>query len=159
MAQQSYILAELDKDDIVWLLESGTKTSIPDGTTIIAENQPTEAFYVVIDGQFEIRISALNNQTLTYAGPAEVLGEMSFVDNRPPSATVVADGDATVLTIPREALREKIDTDDAFAKRFYRALAIFMADRLRDTLSPERDTRPEVQSDTLDKIMAYLRAM
>jgi hypothetical protein len=64
-----------------------------------------------------------------------------------------------VLIIPKTALHKKIETDDAFAKRFYRALAIFMADRLRDTLNPGENTRPAPDPERLDKILGYLRAM
>lgn len=159
MAQQCYILAELANEDIVWLMDVGTKQTIPTGEAILTEGTPSDAFYIVIEGEFAIQISALNNQAVAHAGPAEVLGEMSFVDNRPPSATVVADGTADVLVVPRTHLHEKIETDDAFAKRFYRALAIFMADRLRDTLNPGVDTRPIPDPDRLEKILGYLRAM
>lgn len=159
MTQQCYILAELSNEDIVWLMDVGAKTSIPSGTSIITEGMQTDAFYIVIDGRFDIQISALNNQTVAHAGPAEVLGEMSFVDNRPPSATVVANGDATALVIPREALHEKIDIDDAFAKRFYRALSIFMADRLRETLNPGAKSEANVDNGRIEKILGYLRAM
>ena len=159
MAQQCYILSELANEDIVWLMDAGTKQTIPSNTAILTEGTPSDAFYIVIDGRFAIQISALNNQAVAHAGPAEVLGELSFVDNRPPSATVVADGDADVLVIPRTALHNKIETDDAFAKRFYRALSIFMADRLRDTLNPGANERPTPDPERLEKILGYLRAM
>lgn len=159
MAYQCYILSELTNEDIVWLMDVGKKQTIPAGTTILTEGTPTESFYIVIEGAFAVQLSALNNQSVAHVGPAEVLGEMSFVDNRPPSATVVADGDADVLTIPRTVLHTKIETNDAFAKRFYRALAIFMADRLRDTLNPGVDTRPAPDPERLEKILGYLRAL
>lgn len=159
MAQQCYILSELANEDIVWLMDIGKKETIPAGTAILTEGVPSDAFYIVIEGTFAVQLSALGNQSVAHAGPAEVLGELSFVDNRPPSATVVADVDADVLIIPRTALHTKTESDDAFAKRFYRALAIFMADRLRDTLNPGVDTRPQSDPERLEKILGYLRAL
>ena len=53
---------------------------------------------------------------------------------RPPSATVAALGDVQVLRLEREAVVARLETDEAFAARFYRAIAIFLADRLRDTV-------------------------
>ena len=41
--------------------------------------------------------------------------------------------DATVFAIPQEALRSKLKTDTGFAARFYRALCIFLANRLSRT--------------------------
>jgi CRP-like cAMP-binding protein len=59
---------------------------------------------------------------------------MSFVDNRPPSATVYALEKSVVLAIPRAALLARLNTDPSFAARFYRALSVFLSDRLRHTV-------------------------
>ena len=157
MAHQSYILSALAKEDIAWLAEAGTKKTISKGTAILTEGTTSDFLYIVINGSFAIQIDALNNQTIAHTGPAEVLGEMSFVDNLPPSATVVADADCQVLVIPRKVLREKIETDDAFGKHFYRALAISMADRLRETLNPGGHISPSTDHGRLDEILGDLR--
>jgi hypothetical protein len=39
------------------------------------------------------------------------------------------------MAIPREELTLKLQQDVGFASRFYRALAIFLSDRLRGTIS------------------------
>jgi hypothetical protein len=44
---------------------------------------------------------------------------------------VTASETATVLAIPRERLEPHLKTDTGFAARFYRALGIFLASRLR----------------------------
>jgi hypothetical protein len=44
---------------------------------------------------------------------------------------VTASGEGLALFIDKEALTHKIEADAAFGSRFYRALAIFLADRLR----------------------------
>jgi CRP/FNR family transcriptional regulator, cyclic AMP receptor protein len=66
-------------------------------------------------------------------GAGEVVGGIAFVDSAPPSATVMAAGDASVLALPHTLLRQRLAEDAPFAARFYRALAIFLADRLRAT--------------------------
>ena len=40
-----------------------------------------------------------------------------------------------VLALRRTVLQQKLDQDTGFAARFYRALAIFLSDRLRATVS------------------------
>ena len=59
------------------------------------------------------------------------MGEISFVDSRPPSASVKATVDSQVLAVPKAALRAKLQKDLGFASRFYLSLATFLADRLR----------------------------
>ena len=68
---------------------------------------------------------------MTLLKSGEVVGEMSFVDSARPSATVLANGDAMVLELPKPDLEAKIAADTGFGMRFYRALALFLADRLR----------------------------
>jgi CRP-like cAMP-binding protein len=58
---------------------------------------------------------------------------MSFVDSRPPSATVKAVEDSRVLAIPRQKLSARLEQEQGFAGRFYQSLAVFLADRLRST--------------------------
>src|SRR4029079_8014753 len=64
----------------------------------------------------------------------EIVGEISFVDSAPPSATVAAIGECLALFLDRESVLNKLERDVGFASRFYRSLAIFLADRLRDTV-------------------------
>ena len=77
---------------------------------------------------------------------------MSLVNARPPSASVVAIEDSHLLVVTREALTKHLSRDDAFAARFYRGLAVFLADRLRATTSHlgygkgDEDARAEAQA-------------
>jgi CRP-like cAMP-binding protein len=62
----------------------------------------------------------------------EIVGEMSMVDSAPPSADVRADGDCLILALDKTVLLRKLTTDTGFGSRFYKALAVFLADRLRE---------------------------
>lgn len=57
---------------------------------------------------------------------------MSFVDSRPPSATVRAVEDSTVFAVSKAALNAKLAADLGFAARFYRALAIYLSTTVRE---------------------------
>jgi CRP/FNR family transcriptional regulator, cyclic AMP receptor protein len=43
--------------------------------------------------------------------------------------------DSMVFSIPRQQLIRKMEQDTAFAAHFYRAIALFMADRMRSTVA------------------------
>ena len=43
--------------------------------------------------------------------------------------------DSVVLAIPRDQLSTKLDRDPSFAAHFYRALGVFLATRLRNTMA------------------------
>ena len=79
-------------------------------------------------------------------------GEMSFVDSAPPSATVRAVEAGRALVITKAALTAKLKSDVAFASRFYHALAVFLADRLRGTV--RRFGYGDTKSLSGDQVMA-----
>src|SRR5208282_2525140 len=128
MRKALYILGILDDGDVSGLATTGKAQSISAGTVIIQQGVPMDSVFIVIDGQLQVYSGSVEIAKLL-AG--EIVGEISFVDSRPPSASVKATVDSQVLAIPKAALRSKLQKDLGFASRFYLALATFLADRLR----------------------------
>jgi CRP-like cAMP-binding protein len=86
---------------------------------------------------------------------------MSFVDARPPSATVKAAEDSTVFALSKALLTRKLAADSGFAARFYRALAIYLSTTVRERhrdLAPgaegedEEDDADELDPNVLDGV-------
>ena len=130
MRKVLYILGGLEDSDLQWLIDAGTATSVAGGTLLIEEGVSVDKLYIVIDGELSVR---KGDHELARLGSGEVVGEMSLLDSRPPSATVSALEDAVVHAIPHSALRSKLTSDPTFASRFYKALCIFLANRLNRT--------------------------
>lgn len=133
MRKVLYLLGQLSDVDVEWLIAKGKKERIPAGTVLIHEGRPINALYILLDGSLQATGTALGTDKPLRLGCGEVVGEVSFVDSRPPTATVSAETDAVVLAIPRPLLNEHLERSPEFAARFYRALAVFLAHRLRDT--------------------------
>jgi CRP/FNR family cyclic AMP-dependent transcriptional regulator len=88
------------------------------------------------------------------------VGEISFVDARPPVASVRAEVESMAGAIPRSALAKKLQEDVGFAARFYQSVAVFLADRLRKTtgsLGTEEPQLDESIEDT-DELAPHLMA-
>lgn len=132
MRKALFMLGMLDDSDIDWMIATGKRQKIPAGTTLIKEGQDIDSVYVVVDGAFAVRVSALGGKDIAQLRTGEIVGEMSFVDSRPPSASVVALEDSVVLAISKTSLHERL-RDPWFAARFYRWLAVFLAHRMRNT--------------------------
>jgi CRP-like cAMP-binding protein len=143
-----YILGELDDADAEWLIHAGRVIDVPDGQAIIREGEPIDSIYFVTGGSFRVTTRS-SVDDVAHIGVGEVLGEVSYVDRRPPTATVTAEQDGRVLAIPRAALTEKLTADPGFAARFYKAIATFLADRLRSTLR-QLGASPADEDDDLD---------
>jgi len=143
MKKVLFILGELDDDDIDWILETSKHKELPIGTVLIQQGQPIDVVYILLEGELSVTTTAADSREIASLFSGEVVGEMSFIDTRPPSATVTAKTEALVLCIPRSQLAIKLKQDVGFASRFYRALAIFLSERLRLAVHLIGNSNPE----------------
>jgi CRP-like cAMP-binding protein len=130
MRKALYLLGILDDVDIEWLAEHGTMRLIETGSVLIEEKHPIDSLYILLEGQLSVTVGGPQGTHIANLHPGEIVGEISFVDTRPPSASVVAVRDSQILALSREALQRKLARDHGFAERFYRSIAKFLADRL-----------------------------
>jgi extracellular factor (EF) 3-hydroxypalmitic acid methyl ester biosynthesis protein len=70
---------------------------------------------------------------LAILGPGESFGEMSFVDDAPTSARVVAHTAVKLRVIDLGVVDNLSEVDPSFGSRLYRSLAAILAERLRIT--------------------------
>lgn len=163
MRKSLVLLGILDDTDVEWMIRVGSKRSIPAGTTLIHEGKTIDSLFIVLQGAFEITIAAQKGKVIANLMPGEILGEMSFIDSRPPSATVTASQDSLVLDIGRAEVNERLQEELAFQGRFYRSLAVLLSLRLRDTvatfgygkqprLDEKIDDGDEISEDILDAV-------
>lgn len=131
MRKVLFLFGQLSDGDVEWLFAHGLKQRVPAGTVLIRQGQHIETLYVLVEGVLEVSGPQIGEPISL--GYGEVVGEVSLLDSRPTTATVRAMTDALVLALPRSALSDKLAQDAPFAARFYRALAMFLAHRLRGT--------------------------
>jgi bacteriocin-type transport-associated protein len=134
MKKVFFLLGELDDDDIDWMVSTGIREEVTAGTVLIQEGKPIDTLLILLDGTLSVSVSALEGKTIARLTSGAVVGEMSFADARPPSATVQAVETSLILSIPRQSLLDKLQEDQGFASRFYRAIAVFLSTRLRGTV-------------------------
>jgi CRP-like cAMP-binding protein len=165
MRKALYLMGNLEDVDIEWMADHGVQQLIAPGTVLIQEGEAIDSIYILLDGALSVRTVAMEGEEIASLFSGEIVGEISFVDSHPPSASVIAVQDSHVLGVSRQMLTDKLATDKAFAARFYRALAVFLADRLRGTVgrlgygSNQQDADPDQLDDSsMDEIsLAALR--
>jgi CRP/FNR family transcriptional regulator, cyclic AMP receptor protein len=161
MRKVLYIFGLLTDADVEWIALTGMRRRVRAGEALIEEGRRIDSVIFLLQG--ELLVSARAAGEITRLGVGEIVGEMSFVDSAPPTATVTAVGECLALFLDREAVLKKLQTDSAFGCRFYRALAIFLADRLRDNvrrlgygnmreLATQTVTKDELDMDILDTV-------
>jgi CRP-like cAMP-binding protein len=132
MRKVLYILSRLSDEDVDWISQTGRRTRHAPGEILIRQGVQIDSLMFVLDGRVSVEVAGVGQ--VASLGSGEMLGEMSLVDESPPSATVVVVEPANVLHLDRHVLNARIDRDPAFAARLYRAIAMFLSVRMRSTV-------------------------
>ncbi len=98
---------------------------------LIQEGERSTAMYLLQSGQLVVTKKKQGSEDIQlgfiYSG--ELVGEMSFLDNEPRSATVRAVSDCEVIEIPNALMEKVIDNQPAW----FRTLLRTLTERLRKT--------------------------
>ena len=158
MRKVLFIFSVLSDTDVEWLGRAGERIQLDPGTEVVPLGARIDHLYFVLDGQLAVITPSGERLRLLESG--EVIGEMSLVDPAPTGVSVSAVTEATLLRIPDAVLRDKLASDMGFAARFYRALCVFLADRMRHTTQrlgygnapDDPHARDELNEDLLDNV-------
>ena len=135
MRKAMQLFGVLNDLDVGWIGQVSTVQTLAPGELLIKEQVATQSLYILLEGQLSVFLQAARDQEVAKLQSGEIVGEISFVDPRPPLASVRALQTSIVLKLDRATLTEHLEEDTAFAARFYRAIASFLASRLYVTTS------------------------
>lgn len=133
MRKVLFLFGQLNDDDVEWMMRAGKKHFVKGGGVLIRQGVEIDALFILLEGHLSVWLSTRGTEReIARLNAGEIVGEMSFVDARPPSATVKALEDSSVYALPRSVLNAKLATDLGFAARFYKALAIYLSSTVRE---------------------------
>lgn len=135
MKRVLFVLGHLSDNDIEWMIENGAKHYLSKGDYLVQQGEPVEDIYIVLSGSLNIFSEDSPNVNIATIGSGEIIGEMSFLDERPPSVSVMATEEVSVYRISLERVKQYMEVNTRFAARFYYSIALFLSDRLRKTTS------------------------
>jgi CRP-like cAMP-binding protein len=123
----------LPRAAIDWISVHADKRGVPASGVLVSEGANAGDIYFVAAGTFEVKVADQRGgqQKISQLGRGAVIGEMSWLDGGPASATIEALEASEVLAINGAALDAKIAADPVFGSAFYRALAQEAFVRLR----------------------------
>ncbi len=125
------LLSILEEGDLGWIFEAARERKVAAGEVIVKEGTRGEYVYLVLDGLFAVLSAGAGGREIARLGPGEIFGELSFLDERPTSATITALEDSSVLAIAQADLDAELPQDSGLSARIYKALAVIVAGRLR----------------------------
>lgn len=134
MRKALFFLGILNDSDLDWMIAEGKKLEVAGGSHLIQQGTAIDSMFIILNGLFVVSMSSAPEKAIAQLRCGDVVGEISFLDSRPPSASVRAVEKSCVLAISKKRLSDKLQSDPAFGARFYHALGVFLADRLRSTV-------------------------
>jgi hypothetical protein len=113
-----------DAEGFIRVTGRSKEVAHPDGKTVLEEDQSAVGFHLILSGEAEARHGGSVVNTM---GPGDYFGEMSLIDGKPRSASVVAKGDLRTLAFPSWNFGRLLDENPDIMK----ALLVVMSDRIR----------------------------
>jgi CRP/FNR family cyclic AMP-dependent transcriptional regulator len=133
--QQSKVFAGLDRERLETIERSGSTAEFRPGDLVIEEGQPNDQLFVVLRGELEVFLpktdQRLTKVSIAPVGPGDCIGEYSFFDDKPASASVVATTQAHVFKISQAEFQMILDSDANVGQVIYRNLLRLLVKRLR----------------------------
>jgi CRP-like cAMP-binding protein/SAM-dependent methyltransferase len=133
----------LDDKSVDWVINNSTEHRIDANEVLIREGTQIGSMYIVTEGLLGAYASG---KQIGIAGPGTVVGEMSFVDQDPTAASMVALEQTHLLELSRDKVAVHVADDPLFAADFFRAIAVTLSQRLR-VLSQNRTGRTFTRAD------------
>ena len=88
MKKVLYLMGEFSDADVDWMLEAGKKQQLAAKETLIVEGKPIPGLYIILSGTLEVsQMANGKKRVLREIGCGEIVGEISFVEASPPTAT------------------------------------------------------------------------
>jgi len=107
--------------------DKASRVNFKAGETIVERGRRTHGVYLLLKGTASVHIPA--HTATKVIGAGEICGELSFLDELPASASVIADGAVEAYYLDRPALTSLFELFPHLASRFYRSLATNLSRR------------------------------
>jgi CRP-like cAMP-binding protein len=125
-------LIYLTANDWALIADKAARVSFKPGAIIIQRGKRTHGIYLLLKGTATAQIPS--KVPFPAIGPGEICGELSFLDELPASANVVAQAEVEAYYLDRLTLQSLFELFPHLASRFYQSLASNLARRLRDLI-------------------------
>ncbi len=107
--------------DLRKLIEIGHRRQIKESEILFHENEPGDAFYLILSGKVEVFVAKINKH-LTTLGKAQFFGELALMLAIPRTATVRALEDTTLFVINNQSFEQLLKGNSQLAEEIINEL-------------------------------------
>jgi extracellular factor (EF) 3-hydroxypalmitic acid methyl ester biosynthesis protein len=126
-------LVYLTANDWTLIADKATRMSFKAGDTIVSRGKRTHGLYLLLKGSASVQIPSQG--TAPAIGVGQVCGEISFLDELPATANVVAEEAVEAYYLDRATLQTLFELFPHLGSRFYQSLASSLSRRLRELIT------------------------
>jgi CRP-like cAMP-binding protein len=118
-------------------LTSGAHAQCPKGRTLLAEDAPSTACYLTMNGAVEqVLVRGDRRIRVALAGPGKAFGYQGLIDGGPSPVTAVTRERTLLLVLPRDRFDQLFAGEDAVSRVFLDVIRRDLLATLRQTLRP-----------------------
>jgi len=121
------LFSDVHADDVQELLQRCDRRDIATGEHLLSPGEKNEHVYIVLSGSLSVHVGSSDAAVLATINAGECVGEMSIIEDRDPSAFVVAAEATHLLEIHRDILWEMVNASHEFSKN----LLVVLSERVR----------------------------
>ena len=125
-------LGYLTANDWALISDKATRMQFKAGEQFVHRGRRTHGIYLLVKGTASVQIAG--HSKAWAIGPGDVCGEISFLDELPATADVVADELVWAYYLDRPTLESLFELFPHLGSRFYRSLASILSRRLREMI-------------------------
>lgn len=114
-------------DDVQDLLQRCDRRDLEEGELLLSPDSDNEYVFVVLSGSLSVHVGSLDTPILATMEVGACVGEMSIIEDRDPSAYVIAAEPTHLLLIHQTVLWDMVNASHEFAKN----LLVVMSERVR----------------------------
>lgn len=118
------LFSELGKRELNEVASIADEIDLREGKELTVEGQPGREFFVIIEGDAMVR---RGDREINRLGAGDFFGEIALVDDRPRTATVVAETPLRTLVITDRAFRTLLDRSPEIESKVMSARAARLA--------------------------------
>ena len=112
----------------VWgLLEHCPIMKLGSGETLFRKGDYNQTMYMILSGRLRVHIDSETRRPVVHLDAGQTVGELSVIDNRPVSATVIASRRTRLLAVDETTFWRLVEASHEFAAN----LLVLMARRMR----------------------------
>jgi len=114
-------------DDVQDLLQNCNRRDVPGGELLLSPGEKNEHVFIILSGSLNVHVGSPETPVLATMGAGACVGEMSIIEDRDPSAFVIAAEATHLLVIHQTVLWDMVNASHEFAKN----LLVVLSERVR----------------------------